>query len=45
MDTDTQREDDVKRYREKMVVYMPRGEAWTRSFPHRAQKELTLPTH
>jgi hypothetical protein len=31
--------DNVKRYREKIVLYKPRKEAWNRSFPDRSQKE------
>lgn len=42
---DAQREDGVKRHKEKMATYKSRREAWKTSFPHNFQKEPTLPTH
>ena len=35
-------EEDVKRHKENLAFYEPRGKAWIRSFPHRPQKEPTL---
>ena len=34
---------DVKRHREKMGIYKPRREAWSRSVPRSPQKEPALP--
>ena len=39
LDTDKQREEDVKRQREKVVSDTRRREAWNRSFPRGPQKE------
>lgn len=39
-----QKEDDVKRHREKMAIRKTRREAWNRPFLHSLQQEPTLPT-
>ena len=39
-----QREDNVKRHKERVVIYKPRREAWSRFFPHSPQEEPSLPT-
>lgn len=36
------KEDNVKRHRQKIVIYQPRRETWNQSFPHEPQKKAKL---
>ena len=43
LDTDTFKMKIMLGYREKIAIYKPRRQAWSRSYPHDPPKELTLP--